>query len=99
MAHSATAAQLSFKIDRYLHDDEVLHSGRDPQWRLRCIHTPGHDPGHLCFLEETTGALLAGDMLANPGTIVISRRYGGDMAAFILNLATILKLDCSTILP
>jgi glyoxylase-like metal-dependent hydrolase (beta-lactamase superfamily II) len=99
MAHPATAAQLSFKIDRHLHDDEILRSGRDPQWRLRCIHTPGHDPGHLCFLEETTGALLAGDMLANPGTIVISRQYGGDMAAFMLSLERLLKLDCKLIIP
>jgi len=99
MAHPATVAQLSFKIDRHLHDDEVLLSGCDPQWRLRCIHTPGHDPGHLCFLEETTGALLAGDMLANPGTIVISRQYGGDMAAFMLSLDRLLKLDCKLIIP
>lgn len=99
MAHPATASQLSFKVDQHLHDDQVLLSGRDPQWRLRCIHTPGHDPGHLCFLEETTGALLAGDMLANPGTIVVSRQYGGDMAAFVDSLARIRDLQCRLIIP
>jgi glyoxylase-like metal-dependent hydrolase (beta-lactamase superfamily II)/8-oxo-dGTP pyrophosphatase MutT (NUDIX family) len=102
MAHAATAAQVSFKIDRHLHDGEVLLSGRDPggpQWRLRCIHTPGHDPGHLCFLEESTKALLAGDMLANPGSIVVSRKYGGDMAAFMQSLEKLLKLDCKLIIP
>jgi ribonuclease/clavin/mitogillin len=99
MAHPASAAQISFKIDRYLHDGEVLVSGCDPQWRLRCIHTPGHDPGHLCFLEESTGALLAGDMVANPGTIVISRQYGGDMVAFMRSLERLLKVDCKLIIP
>ena len=99
MAHPATAAQVSFKIDRQLHDDEVLLCGRDPQWRLRCLHTPGHDPGHLCFLEETTQALLAGDMVANPGTIVVSRKYGGDMAAFMRSLEKLLALDCKLIIP
>jgi ribonuclease/clavin/mitogillin len=99
MAHPATAAQVSFKIDRELNDDEVLLSGDDPQWRLRCIHTPGHDPGHLCFLEETTKALLAGDMLANPGSIVVSRKYGGDMTAFMRSLDKLLKLDCKLIVP
>ena len=99
LAHPATAAQVSFKIDRHLHDGEVLTSGSDPQWRLRCIHTPGHDPGHLCFLEESTGALLAGDMVANPGTIVISREYGGDMAAFLRSLDRLLQLDCKLIIP
>jgi glyoxylase-like metal-dependent hydrolase (beta-lactamase superfamily II)/8-oxo-dGTP pyrophosphatase MutT (NUDIX family) len=99
MAHPAVAAQVPFKIDRHLHDDEVLHCGRYPQWRLRCIHTPGHDPGHLCFVEESTKALLAGDMLANPGTIVVSRKYGGDMAAFMQSLAKLLTLDCKLIIP
>ena len=99
LAHPATAAQIGFAIDRPLHDDEVLVTGRDPQWRLRCIHTPGHDPGHLCFLEESTGALLAGDMVANPGTIVVSRSYGGDMAAFMSSLERLAALDCKLIIP
>jgi ribonuclease/clavin/mitogillin len=99
MAHAATAAQVSFKIDHLLRDDEVLRSGNDPQWRLRCIHTPGHDPGHLCFLEESTKALLAGDMVANPGSIVVSRKYGGDMTAFIQSLEKLLTVDCKLIIP
>ncbi|MGD9723763.1 MAG: MBL fold metallo-hydrolase [Pirellulales bacterium] len=99
LAHPATAAQVPFPIDRHLHDGEVLASGRDPQWRLQCIHTPGHDPGHLCFLEESTGALLAGDMVANPGTIVISREYGGDMAAFMRSLERLLTVECKLIIP
>jgi glyoxylase-like metal-dependent hydrolase (beta-lactamase superfamily II) len=32
-----------------------------PGWRLRALHTPGHTPGHLCFVEERTGAVLTGD--------------------------------------
>jgi ribonuclease/clavin/mitogillin len=99
MAHAATAVQLPFAVDRPLSDGEVLTSGRDPQWRLQCIHTPGHDPGHLAFLEETTGALLAGDMVANPGTIVVSREYAGDMAAFVSSLERLLHVDCKLIIP
>jgi glyoxylase-like metal-dependent hydrolase (beta-lactamase superfamily II)/8-oxo-dGTP pyrophosphatase MutT (NUDIX family) len=99
MAHPATAVQVSFSIDRHLHDNEVVVSGRDPQWRLRCLHTPGHDPGHLCFLEESTGSLLAGDMVANPGTIVVSRSFGGDMADFMRSLERLLDVDCKLIIP
>jgi ribonuclease/clavin/mitogillin len=99
MAHSAVDAQVSFKIDRHLHDDEVLLSGNDRQWRLRCIHTPGHDPGHLCFLEESTKALLAGDMVANPGSIVVSRKYGGDMGEFLRSLEKLLEVDSKLIIP
>jgi glyoxylase-like metal-dependent hydrolase (beta-lactamase superfamily II) len=99
LAHAATAAQVSFPIDRHLEDGEVLTSGVEPQWRLRSIHTPGHDPGHLCFVEESTKALLAGDMVANPGTIVVSRQYGGDMAQFMQSLEKLLVLDCKLIIP
>jgi glyoxylase-like metal-dependent hydrolase (beta-lactamase superfamily II)/8-oxo-dGTP pyrophosphatase MutT (NUDIX family) len=99
LAHPATAAQLDFPIDRPLHDGDVLASGRDPQWRLECIHTPGHDPGHLCFLETSTGALLAGDMVANPGTIVVSREFGGDMTDFMRSLEKLIDVDCRLIIP
>ncbi len=99
MAHPAAAAQLSFTVDRQLHDGEVLHSSSDSRWKLRCIHTPGHDPGHLCFLEESNQALLVGDMLANPGTIVVSRQYGGDMSAFMHSLERLLELECKLVIP
>jgi ribonuclease/clavin/mitogillin len=99
LAHPAVAPQVKFKIDRPLNDDEVLTSGRDPQWRLRAIHTPGHDPGHLCFLEESTKALIAGDMVANPGSIVVSRKYGGDMAEFMQSLEKLLRYESKLIIP
>lgn len=99
MAHPATAAQLPLAVDRFLHDGDILDSGRDPQWRLECIHTPGHDPGHLCFLETSTGSLLAGDMVANPGTIVVSREYAGDMGDFMRSLERLLGLEARLIIP
>jgi len=99
MAHAATAEQLSFTIDQHLQDGELLVSTREPNWRLRCLHTPGHDPGHLCFLEESTGSMLAGDMVANPGTIVVSRAFGGDMAAFMGSLRRLCEVDCKLVVP
>jgi ribonuclease/clavin/mitogillin len=99
MAHGATSDQLSIAIDRELHDGDVLTSGRDSDWRLQCIHTPGHDPGHLCFLEESTGALLAGDMVANPGSIAVSRAWKGDMADFMHSLERLMEVDCKLVIP
>ncbi len=98
-AHRAVEPQVDFAIDRYLSEDEVLISKGDPQWRLRAIHTPGHDPGHLCFLEESTRVLLAGDMMANPGTIVVSHDFGGNMAHFMTSLERLLEVDCQLIVP
>lgn len=41
---------------------------------LRCIATPGHTPGHFCFLDERDGSLLAGDAL----TTISELRIAGD---------------------
>jgi glyoxylase-like metal-dependent hydrolase (beta-lactamase superfamily II) len=34
---------------------------------LRCFATPGHTPGHFCFLDERDGTLYAGDALVTVG--------------------------------
>ena len=34
---------------------------------LRCISTPGHTPGHMCFMDERDGTLFAGDALISIG--------------------------------
>ena len=36
---------------------------------LRCIHTPGHSPGHVSFLDERDGTLYAGDQLVAVGRL------------------------------
>ncbi|MDZ4858437.1 MAG: MBL fold metallo-hydrolase, partial [Candidatus Hydrogenedentes bacterium] len=97
--HEASARQLPFSADRHLVDNEIIHVPGEPDWRLRCIHTPGHDPGHLCFLEETTRTLIAGDMIANPGTIIVSLDLGGDMAHFLNSLERLAGEDFDSILP
>ena len=39
---------------------------------LRCIHTPGHSPGHFCFFDERDGTLYAGDELVAVGRLSLS---------------------------
>ena len=92
-AHSGTAAQVDFEIDRLLDDNETIDLPGDPGWRVRVLHTPGHDPGHVALFEETTRTLIAGDMIANPGTIVVSEEYGGNMNDFLASLERLMALD------
>jgi glyoxylase-like metal-dependent hydrolase (beta-lactamase superfamily II)/8-oxo-dGTP pyrophosphatase MutT (NUDIX family) len=98
-AHAITNRELALSVDRELEDgDEIVLRGY-PDWRLRCLHTPGHDPGHVCVLEEESGTLIAGDMIANPGTVVISERIGGDMTAYLESLERLKGLGAKMLVP
>ena len=97
MAHAEVDAP--FEIDQRLGDGEVLSVAGDPPWRLRCVYTPGHAPGHLSLFEESTRILLCGDLVANPGTIMIAPDYGGDMTQYLESLERLLELDYVLIVP
>ncbi len=99
-SHKTTEEQIAFKVDAYIEDGDTIEIPGSPNYRLTAIHTPGHDPGHLCFIEETTRTLIAGDLIANPGTIVVSLDHGGDMTQFIDSLERIANHPgYDTILP
>ncbi|MBX6378978.1 MAG: MBL fold metallo-hydrolase, partial [Clostridia bacterium] len=55
-----------FTFDFDFVDGDVLEVGR---WRLRVVHTPGHSFGAVCFYDEATGALFAGDTMFREGFI------------------------------
>ncbi|AKF07046.1 MBL fold metallo-hydrolase [Sandaracinus amylolyticus] len=65
---------------------------------LRAVLTPGHAPGHLCFLDERSGALIAGDMIAGVGTILVEPG-DGDMALYLESLRRLAALDARAIVP
>jgi endoribonuclease LACTB2 len=97
-AHRATVERLdgSIDFDGTIEDGEVITLGRD--LALEAIHTPGHAPGHLCFLERRSGALVAGDMVAGVGTILVEK-VDGDMALYLDSLARMKALSPTMLLP
>jgi glyoxylase-like metal-dependent hydrolase (beta-lactamase superfamily II) len=47
-------------------DDELVEGQLlDVGGGLRVLHTPGHSPGHVSLLHETTGVLVTGDSIWN----------------------------------
>ncbi|HEU5056417.1 MAG TPA: MBL fold metallo-hydrolase, partial [Kofleriaceae bacterium] len=94
-AHPETARRVPFEIARELDDGEVIDLG---ERRLRCVFTPGHAPGHLCFLEEETGWMAAGDMVASVGTILVDPSEG-DMRVYLESLARMAALAPRVLLP
>jgi endoribonuclease LACTB2 len=97
-AHQATAARLPFPVDRVLADGDTRVLAGDPPRRLQAVYTPGHAPGHLCFLEQETGFLLAGDMVAGIGTILVEPTEG-DMRAYLASLERMKSLGPRRLLP
>lgn len=77
--------------------DEIDLDGPTPQ-RWRVLHTPGHAPGHVCLFEERVGAVVAGDMVASEGTILIEPR-DGDMAEYLAQLDRLAGLGAKVALP
>lgn len=57
-AHSADAAELPVPVERELHDGQRIAVGA---LQFEVIHTPGHTPGSVCFLNDRF--LIVGDTL------------------------------------
>lgn len=95
-AHPRTRDKLSGRllIDGTLDDGDMLLDGT-----VKVLHTPGHAPGHLCLWHPYERWLIAGDMVASVGTIVIDPDDGGDMEAYMEQLRRLVSLQPRRILP
>lgn len=100
MAHAETARRLAARgpTDHLLREGEDL----DPALaalEIQVLHTPGHAPGHVCLLSDRHRWLIAGDMVASVGTILVDVDDGGDMDAYIDQLSRLADLAPRRILP
>jgi glyoxylase-like metal-dependent hydrolase (beta-lactamase superfamily II) len=87
------------KPDRLIEDGERLDlSG----WDLRAVWTPGHSPGHLCFVSPSRKLLFSGDhVLAKitPMVAVHPQSPPNPLADYLDALATVRELDVEEVLP
>jgi endoribonuclease LACTB2 len=90
-AHAATASRLAGRVAV----TELLDDG-DRAYGATAIFTPGHAAGHLCF--AVGDAIIAGDMVAGVGTILIDPSEG-DMAVYLASLERLLARSAMTLLP
>ncbi len=100
LAHPLTAELLGDRlpVDRHLDEGDVLTGSDAPDDRWRVLHTPGHAPGHLCLWEPVRRLLVAGDMVAARGTIVIAPP-DGHMTTYLTQLARLADLAPARIVP
>ena len=83
----------SVKCDRILTDGETLELGNQA-WQV--LITPGHHPGHICLLGDA--GLIAGDMVAGIGTILIPP-HTGDMNVYMEQLERLKNLKPHLLFP
>ena len=98
-AHALTAERLRARgiaLDGWLSDGQRVVLDGAPPFTLKVHHTPGHTGGHLCFEVEATGDLVAGDMVAGFGTIVIDPPEG-DMDLYLASLDRLRELAPRTL--
>lgn len=95
-AHAITAELLadSLTVNEHL-DESVLDAG---EVRLAPLFTPGHAPGHLVFLHRESGVMIAGDLVAGVGTILIDPR-DGHLGTYLASLARARDERPSWLLP
>ncbi|MDH3255561.1 MAG: MBL fold metallo-hydrolase, partial [Acidobacteriota bacterium] len=101
LAHRLTAARLQargIEVDGELEDGQRVVLAGDPPFPVRIVHTPGHTAGHLAFLDETFGSLLAGDLTAGVGTIVIDPPEG-NLDDYLSSLRKVMQLEVRTLFP
>ena len=96
------------QIERFAPDLEVDH-WLDHEAPVACegftltpVFTPGHSPGHLCFIDSRERMLLAGDMISGFGSVGIFPP-NGSVAQYIESLRRLLALheseSFSAVLP
>jgi glyoxylase-like metal-dependent hydrolase (beta-lactamase superfamily II)/8-oxo-dGTP pyrophosphatase MutT (NUDIX family) len=101
LAHPRTAERLvaaGLEVDGALEDGEVHRLDGERPISLRILHTPGHARGHVCIFDEERRSLLAGDMVAGFGTIVVDPPEG-DMDLYLESLERLRGLGDLILFP
>lgn len=101
-AHALTAAQLDDGLVDVVIDEgyafDLGGGGHGPDRRFVAVYTPGHARGHLCLWEPRLRLLLAGDMIAAVGSILIDPPEG-HMATYLTSLRRLVALQPRSLIP
>jgi glyoxylase-like metal-dependent hydrolase (beta-lactamase superfamily II) len=86
----------SADVIRFGRESEIVEAGNT---RLRILHTPGHAPDHLCFLDEDARDVYCGDLARLGGSIVIPASKGGNLKHYLASLTRVRALQPKRLLP
>ncbi len=94
-SHATTGERANLSLDRCIAPGEVLSTDAG-DWTT--VLTPGHADGHLCLHNGETGDVVAGDMVAGEGTILLAPP-DADLAAYLTSLQRLRDLSPRRLLP
>jgi ribonuclease/clavin/mitogillin len=99
-AHARTAELLrdTVVVDRTLAEGQHLRGSEAADDRWEVLHTPGHASGHIVLWEAQRRVLIAGDMVAGVGTILVEAP-DGHMATYIAQLGRLADLEPARLVP
>jgi hydroxyacylglutathione hydrolase len=103
--HSDHASGVPAVLARWPSAHVVQHPGvgagpiRAGDTELQPVHTPGHAPDHLCFLDIRTRDVYCGDLVRAGGTIVIPASRGGNLRQYLESLRHVRALAPHRLLP
>jgi len=87
--------QTDIAVDKVVAEGDIIYlNGID----LEVVHTPGHNPGHICLYMRKERIMFSGDHVLGQSTTVIQPPKG-DMAQYIDSLRKLLGYDIDLILP
>ncbi|MDD2818872.1 MAG: MBL fold metallo-hydrolase [Candidatus Nanopelagicales bacterium] len=87
------------KADRLIVDGERPLPGAQ---HIRTLWTPGHSPGHVCFIDEKHDLLISGDHVLpriSPHISVHPREHGDPLGLYIDSLNAMRGMNPEEILP
>jgi len=97
VAHARTRELLEGEVvvDELMDEGDVLVTDAG-EWTA--LHTPGHATGHLCLHDTVSDAVIAGDMVAGVGTIVLAPPEG-NLEHYLTHLDRLRALKPSVLWP
>jgi len=89
------------RLNELTEPTRLLEDG-DRVGRLRAVWTPGHTPGHLCFVDVRSGKMLTGDHILDPITPHVGiwgERGENPLAAYVASLHKVAAIGATGALP
>ena len=87
---------MTIPVDTLIDEGDLIETSCGQSWTV--IHTPGHAPGHICLMEKSRRLMVAGDMVAGLGSILIEPN-DGNMKAYLESLERMKALAPDCLMP